>query len=88
MADGFLSDLLKGASKGDEEARETLKDIKRKLDGLNMSPKKKANIDHAVPSTSCENIPQKDYRCEICDKEFTKRNSYQRHMKEHTVSMQ
>jgi len=41
MADGFLIDLLKSVSKEDEEARETLKVIKRKLDGLNMSPKKK-----------------------------------------------
>jgi len=54
MADGFLSDLLKKFSEGDEQVRETLKGLKRKLDGLNMSPKKKSKIDQATPSTSNE----------------------------------
>lgn len=52
MADGFLSDLLKRYSEGDEEDKKILIDIKRKLDSVDVSPKKRRKTEQDVsPAT-------------------------------------
>lgn len=95
MADGFLASLLKKAGEGDEEAKQILIDIKRKLDSLDDLPKKRSKTEQVVPpsedrvtepksSVIAANRKDSDlFHCNECGKKFSKRRIYNQHVKDH-----